>query len=181
MKILNSRRLLTAGLMVTLAVPSSALAHHRRHHGFPHFHHRGIPCHALEAGRTPARFTADQTSALKAACTTRDDAIKQANATFKSDTAGALATYKATVAPLKADLKTARQNRRNACSADRTSQACADARTAYRTARHTDLPKMRDAFRTYAHAVRPAVKTRNQAIRAALKAFRQAVKTALAS
>jgi hypothetical protein len=182
MKILNSRRLLTAGLMLTLALPSSALAHRgHNHHGFGHFRQRAVPCHALEAGRTPARFTADQVTALKTACTARDAAIKQANDTFKSDTASALATYKATVAPLKADLKSARDARRSACRTDRTSQACADAKTAFRTALQTDLPKLRAAFHAYKQAVRPAEKTRNQAIVAALKAFRQAVKAALAS
>ena len=179
MNILNSRRLITAGLMLTLAVPSSAMAHRGHHHGFPHFRHRGVPCHALEAGRTPARFTADQASALKAACTTRDNAIKQANATFKADTASARSTYQAAIAPLKADLKAARQARRSACSADHMSQACTDARTAYRNTLKADLPKIRDAVRAYAQAVRPAAQTRHAAIRAAERAFRQAVKAAL--
>lgn len=182
MTALTPRRLIAAGAALALALPGAALAHGRSHHESHarHFHARGVPCHALEKGRTPARFTADQASALKDACTTRDAAIKAANATFRSDTADARSAYKDAVAPLRADLKSAAQARRTACHADRTSQDCADARSAYRNTLETDLPKLREAFRTYIQAIRPALKTRNQSIRDAQRAFRAAVQAALA-
>jgi hypothetical protein len=174
-----SRRLAAAGIMLTFALPGAAMAHHG-HNGFRHSHARGVPCRALEAGRTPARFTADQAAALKDACTTRDAAIKAANAAFRSDTAGARATYKDAVKPLVAELKAAFKARRAACHADRASQDCADARAALKSTRKADLPKIRAAWRTFVKAVRPAAHTRNKAVRAAKREFRQAVKSALA-
>jgi hypothetical protein len=175
----TSRRLAIAGAALTLALPGTAMAHHGVHHGFARLGARAVPCKALEAGRTPARFTSDQITALKSACETRDAAIKAANAKFKTDTASARSTYRATVSPLFTEIRTARQNRRSACHADSSSQACADARAAFKTTLKNDLPKIRAATHAFNQAVAPAAHTRNQAIRAALVAFRAAVKTAL--
>jgi hypothetical protein len=176
-----ARRLVAAGATLALAAPAPALAHdhhHHHHHGFGRF---GAPCRALEAGKTPRHVTADQAAALKSACATRDAAVKAANAAFKTATAGPLATYKAAVAPAKASVKDAWTNLRTQCKADRSSQACADARTAYRSAVEKARPVFASAWTAYLTATRPAAQTRNAAIRDAQKNFRAAVAKALAS
>src|SRR3954451_16002984 len=166
------RSLAAVGATLALAVPTAAQAHghhHRHHHGY------GVPCRALEAGKTPRGVTADQATALKDACTGRDSAIKTANDTFKASTADGRATYLAAIAPAKASLKTAWQSLRSACKADRASQACTDARSAYRTAVANARPVFRDAWSAYVTATRPAAETRLAAVRDAQKAFKAAV------
>jgi hypothetical protein len=167
-----SRRLVVAGTTLALALPAPALAHkghHRHHHGF------GVPCRALEAGKTPRGLSADQAAALKDACTARDNAIKAANDTFKASTADALAAYKTAVAPARANVKSAWQSLRTACKADWRSQECSDARSAYRTALDNARPVFRDAWKAYFTATQPARDARSAAIRDAQKAFKAAV------
>jgi|tagenome__1003787_1003787.scaffolds.fasta_scaffold19552548_1 hypothetical protein len=175
------RRLSVAGLTLTLAVPGAALAHGGRHHddGYGHRGHRGHHarnlCHKLERGRAPHGLTAEQTQALTQACKDRDAAITAAVTTFRTATKADRDTYRAAVESAAADVRAARQAKRDACSADRASQSCTDARAAYRTALKAAWQKVRDAGRAYATAVAPEAKTRNDAIRAARKAFRDRV------
>jgi hypothetical protein len=69
--------------------------------------------------------------------------------------------------------------KRTACRADRSAQACIDARAAYRSLRTTLAPQFRAARKAFATAVRPAARTRAAAVRAAQQAFRASVRQIL--
>ena len=170
------RLLLAAGVITMLVLPASALAHHG------HRHDRGSRvCRAVENGRTPRNLTAAQAQSLATACTTRDNAIKAANDAFRTATQGARDQFKATVAPLNAQLRTAFQAKRTACRADRSSQACTDARTALRNLATSLAPQFRAARQAFVTAIRPAAQTRAAAVRAAKQAFRASVTQILGS
>jgi len=171
------RLLLAVGVLTMLALPGTALAHN----GHRHDRDRSRVCRAVENGRTPRGLTAAQAQSLATACTTRANAIKAANDAFRTATAGPRATFKAAVAPLNAQLRTAAQAKRTACRADRSSQACTDARTAFRTTLTTLAPQYRAARVAFRTAVRPAAQTRAAAVRAAQQAFRASVRQILGS
>jgi hypothetical protein len=166
-----SRLLLAVGVLLMLALPAVASAHGGRDHD------RGrTSCRAVQRGVVPRGLTTEQAQALATACTTRAGALKAAGDAFDAATASAQAAYRAAVSPLVAQLRTAETARRTACRADRHSQACIDARAAYRTTVRTVGPKVRDARDAYRAAVRPARETYRAAVRAAQTAFRTAVR-----
>ena len=171
------RLLLAIGLLLALALPSTALAHGGRHHERDRSH----GCRAVDNGRVPRGLTAAQAQSIATACATRATAIKAANDAFAAATQSARDTYRATVAPLNAQVRAAADAKRAACRPDRRSQACANARTAFRSTIAALGPQYRAARATFRTAVRPAAQTRAAAVRAAQQAFRAAVRQALAA
>jgi hypothetical protein len=161
-----TRLLLATGVLLMLALPSAALAHGGRHH------ERGNACRAVAKGHVPRGLSAAQAQSLATACATRAAAFKAANDAFKAATQPARDAYKAAVAPMNAQVRAAFQAKRAACRADRSSQACADARAALRQTITTLAPQYKAARDTFRAAVRPAAQARAAAIRAAQQAFR---------
>ena len=168
------RLCLAVGLLVALALPSAALGHGGGRH-----HDRSRACRAVENNRVPRGLTAAQAQSLATACTTRANALKAADDAFAAAAKPARDAYVAAVAPLRAQLRTAFTAKRTACRADRSAQACTDARAAYRSLRATLAPQFRAARKAFATAVRPAAQTRAAAVRAAQQAFRASVRQIL--
>jgi hypothetical protein len=163
-----SRILLALGLLVALAMPAAASAHHGRDRD------RGV-CRAVQSNRVPRHLTATQAQQLAAACTARADALRAAATAFNAATQQARDAYRATVTPLAQQVRTAEVAKRTACRADRGSQACADARTALRNVLATVRPQLRTAGQTLRDAIRPALQTYRTAVRAAQQTFRTTV------
>jgi hypothetical protein len=171
-----ARRLCVAGAAIALVAPGTALAHRGNddrgqdvRHGFR------ASCTALQAGSVPRSATTQQAQALVAACATRDAAVKAANDAFTAATKPAADAFSTVAASVAADARTADEARRAACRPDRSSQACDDARTAYRATVRPLFDKLRAAKRAYRDAARPAARTRHDALKAAKLAFRQSV------
>jgi hypothetical protein len=171
-----ARRLCVAGAALTLAAPGTALAHRGNDdHGNDRSGSRGASCNQLQRGSAPRNVTAEQTQALVAACTTRDAAVKAADDAFTAATKPAADAFRAVATSVATDASAAKTARRAACDADRSAQACVDARAAYRTTIRTLSDKLRTAKRAYRDAVRPAAQTRKDAVKAAKAAFRTSV------
>jgi hypothetical protein len=167
------RILLALGLLVALAMPAAASAHHGRDRD------RGV-CRAVANGRVPGNLTAAQAQQLAAACTARRDAIRAAATAFDTATQQARAAYRATVTPLAQQVRTAAIAKRDACrNGNRGTQACADARAAFRTVVTTVRPQIRTARRTLRAAIAPARQTYRTAVRAAQQTFRTTVNQVL--
>jgi hypothetical protein len=160
-----ARAAAVAGALLTLAAPGVAAAHGR--HGL----RPAVRCAAVEAGYVPHGASADQASALKAACDTYAAAVKAADDAFATTAQPAADAVKS----VRDQLRTAKQARRSACAADRTAQACTDARSAVATLRG----QLRQAWQAYRAAVKPARRTRDAAARAAAQALRAQIRQIL--
>jgi hypothetical protein len=170
-----SRLLLFTGMLLALAMPAVASAH-RGHDGD---HGANRSCRAVRNGNVPRGLTAAQANAIAAACTARAGALATAATAFDTATKQASDTYKATVTPLVDKIRAAKEAKRTACRPDRTTQACTDARAAYRKTVADARPLLRAARDAYRDAVRPALTAYRTAVRAAQDAFRAAVNQAL--
>src|SRR5215212_11428829 len=99
MSLTLTSRLLAAGATLALAVPGAALAHGGDHHR----NRDGVHCAALKAGRTPQGVTAEQATALIAACDARAAAVKAANTAFLDATKAPRADYRAALTSIRTD------------------------------------------------------------------------------